>query len=55
MRNLRAIRRSAWEHPGPITAVCWDPASDEAICAVGPTEESTSIALYRIGDKGSEV
>ncbi|SPO03399.1 related to killer toxin insensitive protein 3 [Cephalotrichum gorgonifer] len=55
MRNLRAIRRGVWEHPGPIRAACWDPARDEVICAVGPTEESSSIELFRLGDKGSEV
>lgn len=55
MRNLRAIRRGAWEHPGPIAAACWDPASDEVICAVGPTPGSSSIELFRVGDKGPEM
>lgn len=55
MRNLRATRRGAWEHPGPIAAVCWDPASDEVICAVGPSSESSSIELFRVDDKGTEM
>lgn len=55
MRNLRAIRRGAWEHPGPIAAVCWDPANDEVICAVGPSSESSSIELFRVDDKGTEM
>lgn len=55
MRNLRAIRRGAWEAPGPVAAVCWDPASDEAICAVGPAGETSSIEVFRVGDKGAQM
>ncbi|PKS06941.1 hypothetical protein jhhlp_005537 [Lomentospora prolificans] len=55
MRNLRTTRYGLWEHPGPVTASCWDPAKDEVICTIGPTEKSSTIELIRLAEKGLEV
>ncbi|CAI4217296.1 unnamed protein product [Parascedosporium putredinis] len=55
MRNLRTIRHGLWECPKPVTGTCWDPAQDEVICAIGPTEESSTIELIRLAEKGTEV
>lgn len=38
-----------------MTGTCWDPAQDEVICAIGPTEESSTIELIRLAEKGTEV
>ncbi|KAL2759381.1 hypothetical protein ACRALDRAFT_2023588 [Sodiomyces alcalophilus JCM 7366] len=50
MRNLRNIRFDAW-HPADITSTCWDPAKDELVCTLGPTETRASIELIRVADK----
>lgn len=50
MRNLRNIRFGAWPH-ADVTASCWDPAKDEVLCTLGPTENSSTIELVRLSDK----
>ncbi|ROT43726.1 IKI3 family protein [Sodiomyces alkalinus F11] len=49
MRNLRNIRFDAWRL-ADITSTCWDPAKDELLCTLGPTETRRSIELVRIAD-----
>lgn len=50
MRNLRNIRFDAWCF-ADVTSTCWDPAKDEILCTLGPTETKPSIDLVRISDK----
>ncbi|KAM0286066.1 hypothetical protein ACHAQH_001074 [Verticillium albo-atrum] len=50
MRNLRNIRFGQWSH-ADITSTCWDPAKDELLCTVGPTETRATIDLVRISDR----
>ncbi|KAH6688566.1 elongator complex protein [Plectosphaerella plurivora] len=50
MRNLRGIRHDKWDHPD-VTATCWDPAKDEILCTIGPTEQTATIELVRLSDK----
>ena len=54
MRNLRSTRVDFWDASGaaepspPVTAVCWDPETDDTICATGPSEHSPVITLGRL-------
>ncbi|KAI1340098.1 IKI3 family protein [Xylariaceae sp. FL0016] len=55
MRNLRNIRYNAWSTAtdldgAPITATCWDPAKDELLCTLGPSEPDGRIKLLRISE-----
>ncbi|EEY19158.1 elongator complex protein [Verticillium alfalfae VaMs.102] len=50
MRNLRNIRFGQWSH-ADITSTCWDPANDDLLCTVGPTEARATIDLVRISDQ----
>lgn len=52
MRNLRNLRFGRWRHPD-ITAACWDPETDEIVCAIGPTEQNPTIELVRLSDSDS--
>lgn len=52
MRNLRNLRFGRWRHPD-VTAACWDPETDEIVCAVGPTEQNPTIELVRLSDSDS--
>ncbi|KAG6275920.1 hypothetical protein E4U48_001864 [Claviceps purpurea] len=44
MRNLRNVRLARWSH-ADITAACWNPVTDDIICTIGPTAESSRIQL----------
>jgi elongator complex protein 1 len=48
MRNLRNIRYNVWGNAVAVTSACWDPANDEALCTIGPTEEKATIELVRV-------
>ncbi|KAM0325355.1 hypothetical protein ACHAQA_007340 [Verticillium albo-atrum] len=50
MRNLRNIRFGQWSR-ADITSTCWDPAKDDLLCTVGPTETRANIELVRISDR----
>ncbi|CRK14259.1 hypothetical protein BN1708_017247, partial [Verticillium longisporum] len=50
MRNLRNIRFGQWSH-ADVTSTCWDPANDDLLCTVGPTEARATIDLVRISDQ----
>lgn len=50
MRNLRNVRFGRWRH-ADITHACWDSETDELLCTVGPTAESSQIELVRVSDK----
>ncbi|CRK20663.1 hypothetical protein BN1723_002631 [Verticillium longisporum] len=50
MRNFRTIRFGQWSH-ADITSTCWDPANDDLLCTVGPTEARATIDLVRISDQ----
>ncbi|KAK2593965.1 putative elongator complex protein 1 [Conoideocrella luteorostrata] len=49
MRNLRNSRHARWSHPD-ITSACWDPVSDNIICTIGPTAQSSSIELLKFSE-----
>lgn len=52
MRNLKIVGRSllrfSGEDPLPLTATAWDAASNELICAFGPSESRAVIELKRL-------
>ncbi|KAI1260790.1 elongator complex protein [Xylariaceae sp. FL1019] len=54
MRNLRNIKCNTWHTSSDldgefaITSTCWDPAVDELLCTLGPTEPEGRIRLLRI-------
>ncbi|KAI5862367.1 IkappaB kinase complex, IKAP component [Durotheca rogersii] len=55
MRNLRNIRYNSWKLPADlegetITSGCWDPAKDEVLCTLGPSEQQGRIRLLRISE-----
>ncbi|KAI1325872.1 elongator complex protein [Xylariaceae sp. FL0255] len=52
MRNLRTIRFNTWladEGETAITSTCWDPATDQLLCTLGP-DETDRIRLLRISE-----
>ncbi|KAJ6440781.1 elongator complex protein 1 [Purpureocillium lavendulum] len=50
MRNLRNVRLGRWSH-ADITSACWDPETDEVLCTIGPTSQSSTIELVRVSEK----
>jgi elongator complex protein 1 len=53
MRNLRNTRRSIRQFPDvglPLTALTWDPSTNDLICAFGPSELEAIIELKRLKD-----
>lgn len=54
MRNLRNLRFGRWSH-SDITAACWDPETDDLICTVGPTQQSSEIELIRVSGSEEEM
>lgn len=54
MRNLRSLRFGRWRQ-ADVTAACWDPETDEIVCAVGPSQQSSEIQLVRVSDSQEEV
>ncbi|XWW96943.1 hypothetical protein V2A60_004923 [Cordyceps javanica] len=49
MRNLRNLRFGRLAQVD-ITAACWDPETDEVICAVGPTAQNPTVQLLRVSE-----
>ncbi|KAM3530399.1 hypothetical protein MY4038_004933 [Beauveria bassiana] len=49
MRNLRNLRFGRLAQ-ADVTAVCWDPDTDEVVCAVGPTPQDPTIQLFRVSE-----
>lgn len=49
MRNLRNVRFGRWKH-ADITSACWDAETDELLCTVGPTPQSSNVDLVRVTD-----
>ncbi|KAF4587637.1 elongator complex protein [Ophiocordyceps camponoti-floridani] len=51
MRNLRNasfVRQTLARASSPCLSVCWDPDTDDVICAVGPTAQRTKIEVVRL-------
>lgn len=54
MRNLRSLRFGRWRHPD-VTAACWDPETDEVVCAIGPSQQTSEIQLVRVSDNQDDM
>ncbi|GAB0135432.1 hypothetical protein EsDP_00003770 [Epichloe bromicola] len=49
MRNLRNVRLGRWSR-ADISSACWNPVTDEILCTIGPTAESSSIELVSFSE-----
>jgi len=51
MRNLRNVQRTIFQFPDsdlPLSATAWESSGNNLICAFGPSENSSTIQLYRL-------
>ncbi|PHH73563.1 hypothetical protein CDD80_3727 [Ophiocordyceps camponoti-rufipedis] len=48
LRNAHFVRQTLARASSPCLSVCWDPDTDDVICAVGPTAERAKIEVVRL-------